>query len=191
VFEKQSCCLWDVRGRGSAVDTDDVELGFHSSGPRHAGVTAITEVNPAPCLPFPGRLRSLGAERRLGEMMAKRATSGHQLGHQLLSTNPNQQVAQRTTKANSPDNSTSARIEQETNGVARWHHSVRWLLTNERFPCCRALPASRLLVHWQAHPPKRGRKQVVVRLYGVLRCRIGSTTAKRTGRGLAAPPRVV
>jgi hypothetical protein len=41
---------------------------------------------------------------------------------------------------------------------------------------------SRLLVHWQAHLPRRARKQAVVRLYGALLVRLGSTISKRAGR---------
>jgi hypothetical protein len=48
------------------------------------------------------------------------------------------------------------------------------------------LPASRLLVHWQAHLPKPTRKQEVVRLYGALLVSFSSTTAKRAGRRAGA-----
>jgi hypothetical protein len=59
-------------------------------------------------------------------------------------------------------------------------------LTNERFPHRRLLPVSRLLVHWQAHLPKRARKQAAVRLFGALLVSFGSTTAKRAGRRAGA-----
>jgi hypothetical protein len=48
------------------------------------------------------------------------------------------------------------------------------------------LPVSRLLVHWQAHLPKRARKQAAVRLCGALLVSFGSTTAKRAGRRAGA-----
>ena len=52
---------------------------------------------------------------------------------------------------------------------------------------CRLLQVSRLLVHWQAHLPKRTRKQGVVRLYGALLVSFSSTTAKRAGGGPVPP----
>jgi hypothetical protein len=48
------------------------------------------------------------------------------------------------------------------------------------------LPVSRLLVHWQAHLPKRARKQEAVRLYGALVVLFGSPTVKRAGRWAGA-----
>jgi len=48
------------------------------------------------------------------------------------------------------------------------------------------LPVSRLLVHGQAHLPKRARKQEAVRLYGALLVSFGSTTAKRPSRRAGA-----
>ena len=41
-------------------------------------------------------------------------------------------------------------------------------------------------VHWQAHLPKPAHKQAAVGLCEALWCRFGSTTAKRTERGISA-----
>ena len=53
-------------------------------------------------------------------------------------------------------------------------------------PYPRVVQVWRLLVHWQAHSPKRARKQAAVRLCGALLVSFGSTTAKRVGRRTSA-----
>jgi hypothetical protein len=63
--------------------------------------------------------------------------------------------------------------------VGRTAHGLRRPWTEER---CQVWPMSRPPVHWQAHLKKQVRKQGVVRLYGALWCRFGSTTGKRAGR---------
>src|SRR5262249_28476562 len=59
--------------------------------------------------------------------------------------------------------------------VARPAHGACWHWTD------RVSAASRLLVHWQGHLPRRAQTQAVVRLYGALGCRFVSATAKRAG----------
>ena len=87
-----------------------------------------------------------------------------------------------TARAFSAADCSSAR--QMSSTVAGWAGASRSSLAGGegRFRFCLVSPASRLLVHWQAHLPKRAQTQAGVRLYGALLCRFDSATAKRADR---------